>query len=100
MPYPLNQAGYALNDTLLGALPAQFGTPLWIYDAGVISRQIDTLRQFDTIRFAQKACSNLHILRLMRQAGVRVDAVSLGEIERALLAGFQPGGMRSSLPPM
>ncbi|WP_370557965.1 diaminopimelate decarboxylase [Edwardsiella tarda] len=78
MPYPLNQAGYALNDTLLGALPAQFGTPLWIYDAGVISRQIDTLRQFDTIRFAQKACSNLHILRLMRQAGVRVDAVSLG----------------------
>ncbi|GAB4590895.1 diaminopimelate decarboxylase [Edwardsiella tarda] len=92
MPYPLNQAGYALNDTLLGALPAQFGTPLWIYDAGVISRQIDTLRQFDTIRFAQKACSNLHILRLMRQAGVRVDAVSLGEIERALLAGFQPGG--------
>jgi len=28
----------------------------------------------------------------MRAAGVRVDSVSLGEIERALAAGFQPGG--------
>lgn len=91
MPYPLNQTGYALNDALLSSLPERFGSPLWIYDAGLIERQIATLRAFDTIRFAQKACSNLHILRLMRQAGVKVDAVSLGEIERALLAGFQPG---------
>ncbi len=28
----------------------------------------------------------------MRQAGVKVDSVSLGEIERALAAGFEPGG--------
>ncbi|MEG2828292.1 MAG: diaminopimelate decarboxylase [Edwardsiella sp. (in: enterobacteria)] len=92
MPYPLNQAGYALNDSLLAALPGRFGTPLWVYDAALIERQIASLRAFDTIRFAQKACSNLHILRLMRQAGVKVDAVSLGEIERALVAGFRPGG--------
>ena len=44
------------------------------------------------MRFAQKACSNTHILRLMRAAGVKVDSVSLGEIERALAAGYQPGG--------
>ena len=31
------------------------------------------------------------ILRLLRSTGVAVDAVSLGEIERALRAGYVPG---------
>lgn len=69
----------------------QHGTPCWVYDASVIRARIRQLRGFDVIRFAQKACSNIHILRLMREQGVKVDAVSLGEIERALLAGFTPG---------
>ena len=43
------------------------------------------------VRFAQKANSNTHILRLMKEHGVVVDSVSLGEIERALAAGFTPG---------
>jgi diaminopimelate decarboxylase len=64
---------------------------LWVYDAATMARQIATLGQFDVIRFAQKANSNTHILRLMLRLGVRVDAVSLGEIERALAAGFKPG---------
>ena len=66
----------------------EYGTPLWCYDAQTIRSRIAQLQGFDTVRFAQKACSNLHILRLMREQGVRVDAVSLGEIERALLAGY------------
>jgi diaminopimelate decarboxylase len=68
----------------------QFNTPCWAYDAQVIRAQIARLRQFDVIRFAQKACSNTHILRLMREEGVLVDSVSLGEIERALVAGYVP----------
>ena len=75
----------------LAALALLHGTPLWVYDAFTIERQIAALRQFDVIRFAQKASSNTHILRLMRHLGVMVDAVSLGEIERALAAGFAPG---------
>lgn len=69
----------------------QFHTPCWIYDADTIRSQIARLRQFDAIRFAQKACSNTHLLRLMRDQGVLVDAVSLGEIERALVAGYHSG---------
>ena len=69
----------------------QFQTPCWIYDAATIRAQIGRLRQFDVIRFAQKSCSNIHLLQLMRAQGVVVDAVSLGEIERALKAGFVPG---------
>ncbi|MFJ2363434.1 diaminopimelate decarboxylase [Pseudomonas sp. NPDC087697] len=70
----------------------QHGTPLWCYDAQTIRARIVQLQGFDAIRYAQKACSNLHILRLIREQGVRIDAVSLGEIERALLAGYSPAG--------
>ncbi|RNM04601.1 diaminopimelate decarboxylase [Dickeya undicola] len=91
MPHDLNDFSHALNAQSLRALPERFGCPLWAYDAETIIARIGQLRQFDTIRFAQKACSNLHILTLMRQQGVKVDSVSLGEIERALAAGFEPG---------
>ena len=76
----------------LAMLAREHGTPLWCYDAAVIRERIAQLQGFDVIRFAQKACSNLSILRLMREEGVQVDAVSLGEIERALLAGYSPKG--------
>jgi diaminopimelate decarboxylase len=79
------------DDSTLSELASQFGTPLWVYDAAAIRARIANLRQFDTIRFAQKACSNTHILRLMCAEGVAVDAVSLGEIERALHAGYTSG---------
>ena len=74
----------------LWALADQHGTPLWVYDAATIRARIAQLKAFDTIRFAQKACSNIHILRLMREQGVKVDAVSRGEILRALAAGQNP----------
>ena len=77
--------------TTLAALAQQYATPLWVYDAATITQRIASLQQFDVVRFAQKANSNTHILRLMREHGVMVDAVSLGEIERALAAGYEPG---------
>lgn len=90
MPRPLNNTDTALNAKNLLTLPAEFGCPVWVYDADIIRRQIAQLRQFDVIRFAQKSCSNIHILRLMREQGVKVDSVSQGEIERALAAGYNP----------
>ena len=80
-----------LNSPLIAQIAAEVQTPCWIYDANSIRQQIGRLRQFDVIRFAQKACSNTHLLRLMREQGVMVDSVSLGEIERALVAGYEPG---------
>jgi diaminopimelate decarboxylase len=70
----------------------QFGTPTYIYDSARIRERIGDLRQFDVIRYAQKACSNLAILDLVRRAGVLVDTVSSGEIQRALAAGYQTQG--------
>ncbi|MDO8903056.1 diaminopimelate decarboxylase [Hydrogenophaga sp.] len=72
----------------LTRLAQEHGTPLWVYDAPTIRERIADLRAFDSIRFAQKANANTHLLRLMREQGVVVDAVSRGEIERALAAGY------------
>ncbi|HMP08627.1 MAG TPA: diaminopimelate decarboxylase [Lacipirellulaceae bacterium] len=78
-------------------LARRFGTPLYVYDAAVIAQRIADLSAFDVVRFAQKANSNLAVLDLVRRHGVVVDAVSAGEIQRALAAGFQAGGV--DLPP-
>ena len=73
-------------------LARRFGTPTFVYDAGKIVERIEDLRAFDHIRYAQKACSNIAILDLVRRHGVLVDAVSAGEIARALAAGYSPAG--------
>lgn len=76
-------------------LVSRFGTPLYVYDAAVIRRQIERVRTaFDALPFhpfyAMKANSNLAILRLIQESGFGCDAVSPGEIHLALRAGFAP----------
>ena len=70
----------------------RFGTPTFVYDAALIEARINDLRAFDTIRYAQKANSNLAVLDLVKRHGVLVDAVSAGEVGRAMAAGYTPGG--------
>lgn len=86
-----------VDAALMSRVAAEFGTPCYLYDAAVIRERIAQLKPFDTIRYAQKACSNVHLLRLMRENGVVVDAVSGGEIERALQAGFTSDGEPSGI---
>jgi diaminopimelate decarboxylase len=73
-------------------LVQQFGTPTYVYDAAKIRERISDLAAFDHVRYAQKACSNLAVLDVVRRAGALVDTVSAGEIQRAFAAGFQPSG--------
>jgi diaminopimelate decarboxylase len=71
-------------------LAQQFGTPVYVYDEATIRARVAELAGFPVIRYAQKANSNLAILSLMRELGVKVDAVSLGEMHRALTVGYTP----------
>jgi len=87
----------AVDAAQVRMLAETFGTPCYVYFADVIRERIRSLAAFDVVRYAQKACSNMHVLRLVREQGARVDAVSLGEIERALRAGFRPGGEPAEL---
>lgn len=73
-------------------LARAYGTPAFIYDQAVIEQRIGELKRFPVIRYAQKASSNLAILALMRRNGVVVDAVSAGEIYRALQVGYSGEG--------
>ena len=79
------------------ALARQFGTPVYVYDAAKIVERLKNVAAFDVVRYAQKSCSNLGILDLVRRHGAVVDCVSAGEAIRAMAAGFKPG--QSMHPP-
>src|SRR5262245_62384406 len=85
---PTAEPYHPIRTTIAGVgvrdLAEQFGTPTYVYDAAKIVERINDLKHFDVIRFAQKACSNIAILDLAHRHGVLVDAVSAGEIHRAL----------------
>lgn len=85
-----------VRDSIAGVsiahLARQYGTPTFVYDASVMLKRLADLRCFDVVRYAQKACSNLAVVDLLRRNGAMVDAVSAGEIRRALCAGYAAHG--------
>jgi diaminopimelate decarboxylase len=67
-----------------------FGTPLYAYDWQTIERQLERLRtafREARIFYAMKANPSLGILRRLNALGVGFEAVSGGELERAVMAG-------------
>ena len=71
----------------------QFGTPLYLYDADVIIRQIEQLKSAFTypklkFKYAAKALTNVSVLKLIRQQGIDLDVVSIEEAHIGLEAGF------------
>ncbi len=93
---------YPTSRTEIAGIPVtelarQFGTPTFVYDAAVILDRLGDLAAFDHVRYAQKACSNLAVLDLVRRHGALVDAVSAAEVRRAMAAGYTVEG---SPPPI
>ncbi len=77
-------------------LAAQFGSPLYVYDAAKIQSQYNRLTaafsKVDRLRinYAVKALSNVAILQLMKSIGSCLDTVSIQEVQLGLHAGFSP----------
>ena len=74
-------------------LISTFGSPLYVYDAQLIEKQIKRLNSafsgFDhKLHYAAKALNNQAILKLVKSHGCGLDAVSIQEVELGLLAGF------------
>jgi len=80
-------AGVNIHD-----LVAEYGTPVYVYDAAKIRERLADLQQFDVVRYAQKANSSLAIIDLVRRNGALIDSVSAWEIRRALAAGYAARG--------
>lgn len=94
----LKKGVYTIQGIETTELARQFGTPVYVYDAAVIQRQINRLRSAYSaadvkIKFAMKALTNISVLKLMLRNNVGVEAVSPGEAALALRAGFKPSGI-------
>src|SRR5438093_8138331 len=74
-------------------LADRYGTPVYVYDAATIRRQIERVkRAFASLPFrpfyAMKANASLALMDIIRKSGFGCDAVSPGEIYIARQAGF------------
>jgi diaminopimelate decarboxylase len=83
------------EDLPLEDLARAVGTPAYIYSRATLVRHcrslIEALAGYPTLAcFAVKANCNLSVLRTIFGQGLGADLVSLGELERALLAGCAP----------
>ncbi len=73
---------------------AEFGSPIYVYDAAKIQSQYNRLtRAFSfiasvRINYAAKALSNVSILKLLKKMGSGLDTVSIQEVKLGLYAGF------------
>ncbi|QYH40669.1 diaminopimelate decarboxylase [Algoriphagus sp. NBT04N3] len=79
----------------LESIAEKYGTPLYVYDGEKITNQVHAIQKAFLgvplkIKYATKALSNISILKLIKNAGAGVDAVSLEEVKLGLMAGFQP----------
>lgn len=91
----INNQQFEIQGVSLLGLTKEYGTPLYVYDGQKILDQVSLLKQaFSTvdlrIKYATKALSNINILKLMKNAGTGVDAVSIEEVMLCLHAGFDP----------
>ncbi|NUQ36154.1 MAG: diaminopimelate decarboxylase [Planctomycetaceae bacterium] len=76
-------------------LAGKFGTPLYVYSAGAFRKQYREIADsFSAVKplvcYSIKSCSNLSILKLLKEEGAAFDCVSKGEVMRALKIGADP----------
>jgi diaminopimelate decarboxylase len=84
----------------LAEIASNFGSPTYVYSAGVIRDQYEKLAGAMTkalpadrqpmLCYACKANSNIAILSLLQKMGSGLEIVSEGELRRGLRAGFDP----------
>jgi diaminopimelate decarboxylase len=74
------------------ALAEQYGTPFYLYDADAVQARIEVvssmLERRVAVFYAVKANPNLELLRAVSVVADGLDISSAGELEQALLAGF------------
>ncbi len=84
------------EDVAVSDIADQFGTPCYIYSRATLERHY---KAYDNalgthphlICYAVKANSNLAVLNVLARLGSGFDIVSIGELERVLAAGGDPG---------
>lgn len=83
------------EDVPLAKIAAEVGTPVYVYSRATFVRHFRVMQRAldavpNTICYSVKANSNLAVLQLLARLGSGFDIVSVGELQRVLLAGGDP----------
>jgi diaminopimelate decarboxylase len=73
----------------------EFGSPLYVYNEKILRQKCRDMKYFIkdikfSVSYSAKANSNLNLLKIVKEEGLNVDAMSKGEIYVQLKAGFKP----------
>ena len=84
-----------LENVALDDIAAHFGTPCFVYSKNALEQSFLAYKnalgdRSHLICYAVKSNSNLAVLQTLANLGAGFDIVSLGELERVLLAGGDP----------
>ena len=84
---------YTIGTIPITELVEQFDTPLYVYDAMIMERQFNRLKQAFSgcktrINFACKALNTIRVMRHLHDLGACLDTVSIQEVWLGLKAGY------------
>jgi len=84
-----------LSNKQARGLIEKYGSPLYVYDEEILRkrcRDIKGMLKYEKYspNYSTKANTNLSLLKIVREEGFTVDAMSIGEVEIELAAGFTP----------
>ncbi|MEI6264391.1 MAG: diaminopimelate decarboxylase [Sphingobacteriia bacterium] len=87
-----------ISNNQLSSIAANFGTPLYVYNADKITDQyLQLQKSFTDVNakffFACKSLTNINILKHIRSIGCNIDCSSINEAKLAALAGFEPANI-------
>ena len=85
-----------VEDIPLARIAEQYGTPCYVYAESALTQAYSAYSNAfagmpHLVCYALKANSNLSVIRHFASLGAGFDTVSIGEIERVLAAGGDPG---------
>lgn len=77
------------------ALVEKYGSPLYVYNEAIFRKSCRDMKHLlkyknFSLSYSAKANSNLQLLKIAKEEGLNVDAMSPGEIFVQLKAGFKP----------
>ncbi len=86
------------EDVPVPEIARKYGTPVYVYSRKEIERRISKLKSVfgdapHLIAYSFKANNNPILLRIIKDAGLGADTVSVGEVNLALDLGFEPEKM-------
>ena len=78
-----------------GELVKQYGSPLYVYNERIFREKCKTMKNLSPyskflVNYAIKSNSNLTLMAIAKEEGLKADVSSAGEIVAALAAGYKP----------